>query len=109
MILLTILILTLALTEAQIQWNGNWALSCRFNDNAFKSVPIGGEFCGQTCESNSGCTHFTWTNNVCYLQGGQVSKSNAVFTNDGANTVCGVVNCNFLFFKNIYLIVFLKY
>lgn len=98
LILILAIQLIFTTVNAQIQWNENWAASCKFSDNPFKTVPTEGSACSSTCVGTSGCTHFSWSNNVCSLQSGHISKSNAVFTNDGWNSVCGLVASIYLFF-----------
>jgi hypothetical protein len=71
-----------------------YALGCDFNDNDLTNVQTSGEQCGNTCDANSQCTHFTWTNfngGTCWLKSGQVSKSDAFQAND-PSSVCGFAN-----------------
>jgi hypothetical protein len=69
-------------------------MACDFPNNNLTSANISGEKCGGLCATTYGCTHFTWTtykNGTCWMKQGQISKSDAVFTND-YSMVCGVVD-----------------
>ncbi|KAJ3199519.1 hypothetical protein HK099_003122, partial [Clydaea vesicula] len=73
-----------------IDWKGNnWAIGCDFNGHDYKSIsqPNSGDKCGQSCHDDSPCSHWTWSQGVCYLKNGGLSQGNAVKT--GENTSCG--------------------
>ncbi|CAF1247537.1 unnamed protein product [Rotaria sordida] len=79
--------------NSTVQWNGmNWAPSCDFNGNDLSQVETPAELCGPTCLQTKKCTHYTWTtlnNGTCWMKKGNVSKTDAVSTND-TSMVCGI-------------------
>ena len=92
--LATIHLLSLGLVHGYINWReGNWAMSCDFDNNDLTSVQISSELCGGRCAETSGCTHFTWTSyngGTCWMKKGPVSKDDARETGD-QSMVCGVM------------------
>jgi hypothetical protein len=71
-----------------------WAMHCDFLDNDLTNAQTSGEQCGNTCDANLQCTHFTWTNyngGTCWLKSGQASKSDAFYSNE-PSSVCGFAN-----------------
>ena len=83
------------LQRRDINWNGNnWATSCDFNGNDLSNVQTSADQCGPKCSTTPACTHFTWTQyngGTCWMKQGQISKSDAIQTND-PTMVCGVVD-----------------
>jgi hypothetical protein len=68
-----------------------WAMGCDFYNSDLTNVQTSGEQCGNTCDANSQCTHFTWTNyngGTCWLKSGQVSKLDAFHSSD-PSSLCG--------------------
>ena len=51
-------------------WNDagclKWALNCDFLGRDLMSVATSAATCGQKCQSNPLCSHFTWTNYQVY-------------------------------------------
>ena len=89
-IIITLLTL-IGLSNAQIQWNGNWAMGCDFVGNDLASAKTRGEDCSSKCQATSGCTHYTWNNyegGTCWMKKGSVSKQNAV---QKLGYVCGII------------------
>jgi hypothetical protein len=43
-----------------INWTGNWAFSCDFNERDIGSVQGPGEECSNKCQQTPRCTHFAW-------------------------------------------------
>jgi exo-beta-1,3-glucanase (GH17 family) len=71
-----------------------WAMGCDFVGNDLTNAKTSGEQCGDTCDQNPQCTHFSWTNyndGTCWLKSGPVSKSDAIESND-KSIVCGFAN-----------------
>jgi hypothetical protein len=81
--------------QTAIQWNeepGNsWANSCDFVNSDMSKVTTKSEWCSFHCRVNLGCTHYTWSNGVCYLKKNTaVTKANA-FGNNNNLVVCGIL------------------
>ena len=79
-----------------IQWNDglgySWATSCDFPLNNLISVSVSSDLCPFKCWTTLGCTHYSWSNGVCYLKKNTaVTKSNAV-ANNNRNTFCGIIS-----------------
>ncbi|CAF3843698.1 unnamed protein product [Rotaria sp. Silwood1] len=86
-------VLSARIVKRDINWNGNWAMACDFNNNDLSNVRIAPNLCGPKCVDTPGCTHFTWTQwngGTCWMKKGPISKSNAFSTTD-QTMVCGVV------------------
>lgn len=89
--------------STSIVWNeelGNsWAYSCDFTNSDLTKVTVSGELCSTKCRLTLGCTHYAWSNGVCYLKkNSAVTKANA-FNNNNQNTVCGILtpgNLNYI-------------
>ena len=85
---------TTTLFPTQIQWNedlGNsWSFGCNFANNDLTNVITQREFCSSRCRLTLGCTHYTWSNGVCYLKRTAVTKANAVKIFN-QNAVCGIL------------------
>lgn len=72
-----------------VQWHGlSWAISCSFKGNHIAAVLGPGDICTTECDEQPGCSHFTWKNETCFLQEGEVSKADAFYSGD-IMTVCG--------------------
>ena len=66
-----------------------WALGCDFYGNDIGNQVGTGQDCGGLCIGNPMCTHFSWSNGVCYLK----QATNPPATNNNANgAICGWVN-----------------
>ncbi|CAF4239970.1 unnamed protein product [Rotaria sp. Silwood2] len=78
--------------NSTVQWNGQyWARSCAFYGNDLYHVKISAELCGEKCSETPQCTHYTWTTSnggTCWIKNGNVSKADALPTND-PTMVCG--------------------
>ena len=87
--------MSLRITNAQINWNGNnWALACDFKNNHLANVKCKASECGPKCSITFRCTHFTWNNKdggTCLMKSGIVSKAEAIYTGD-QSMVCGVLD-----------------
>ena len=81
---------------AQINWQKSgqvvWALNCNFPGYDIGRVTQKGtgSLCGGSCISNPSCTHFTWSNNICYLKLITTSSNEAPKNLPGGG-VCGYV------------------
>lgn len=90
---LIIHILYFPLAICGINWNGNWAFSCDFQDRDLSNARVPGEHCSTKCTQTPGCTHFTWTTyngGTCWMKTGSVSKNDAFPTSD-RSAVCGLL------------------
>ena len=93
-------------TGPALQWTeelGNsWAYSCDFANFNLSSVSIRKELCSTKCRLTLGCTHYSWSNGVCYLKKNSfISKINAI-NNNNKNTLCGILTQgNFFFVDNL--------
>ena len=79
-----------------IQWNDglgySWATSCAFPSNDLISVSVSSDLCSFKCWTTLGCTHYSWSNGVCFLKKNTaITKSNAV-ANNNRNTFCGIIS-----------------
>ena len=74
-----------------------WASNCDFfgGDIGQKSGPAAN--CGDHCAANSQCTHFTWSNDVCYLK----KLSGKAVEVDLNGAVCGFVPSRVKIISNI--------
>lgn len=45
-----------------------WAIGCEFKGNDIGNQAILAKYCGDACATNGQCTHFSWTNGVCYMK-----------------------------------------
>ena len=83
-------------SEAQINWQKSgkvvWAMNCDFFGYDIGMVIQNGTgaLCGGSCISNPSCTHFTWSNNICYLKLITTSSNEAPKNLPGGG-VCGYV------------------
>ncbi|UJR34599.1 hypothetical protein I4U23_027375 [Adineta vaga] len=89
--------------DTTINWKGGmWAFSCDFPGINTNIVPSESSLCGEKCQKDSNCTHFTWTNEnggTCFMKGGNVTKQDAFFKND-PTMICGVAYLNDYVMKN---------
>lgn len=99
-------------TVSAVNWqDGNngkikWAMDCDFYGSDIGNQGGTGDLCGGFCLANSQCTHFTWSNNVCYMK--RISNSNVQPTYL-KSAVCGyVVNVNSVIFYS-YMHSFYKF
>ena len=81
--------------QSAIQWNeelGNsWAHSCDFPKDDLSNFAILPEFCSSKCRMTLGCTHYFWSNNICYLKKNpSLTKANAI-DNKLQSTLCGIL------------------
>lgn len=65
-----------------------WASNCDFTGNDLYRVASASEKCGPVCKNTSGCTHFAWTRDGCWLKQNSISRHQAKNAKD---TICGVV------------------
>ena len=81
--------------NSTVSWNGqNWATSCDFIDNDLSNIAVSPQVCGAKCVETNECTHYVWSRwagGTCFLKTGDVSKDDALFTND-PTMVCGIIN-----------------
>jgi len=73
--------------------NLQWAENCDWTGNDIGNVQGPSDQCGGQCASNSGCTHFTWTEfngGTCWLKGGSVTQDQATGFS-GGYSVCGIM------------------
>ena len=80
-------------TNAQIQWQGNWASNCDFFGNDLSSAICRSEECGGKCANTAGCTHFSWSitdGGTCWMKNkkGGISKGEAIYK---LGAMCGFV------------------
>ena len=69
----------------------SWAYSCDFSNSDLTKVTVSIESCSTKCRLTLGCTHYAWSNGVCYLKKNTaVTKANA-FNNNNQNTICGIL------------------
>jgi len=77
-----------------VNWDdGNQASSCDFNGNDLSNVFSTAADCSGICSNTPLCTHFTWTQyngGTCFMKQGNVTKQDAVSTND-ATMICGII------------------
>ncbi|CAF0897257.1 unnamed protein product [Adineta steineri] len=77
-----------------VNWHGNdWAYACDFYGNDLINVPVLATLCGPKCSETERCTHYAWHDwggGDCFLKFGNVSKSDAVVTNE-TTMICGIV------------------
>ena len=91
---LAFLSLALLSTVLAVNWqDGNngkvkWAMDCDFYGSDIGNQGGTGDLCGGFCLANSQCTHFTWSNNVCYMK--RISNPNVQPTYL-KSAVCGYV------------------
>jgi hypothetical protein len=81
-----------AVAKAGIDWQSGgpgvtWGSNCDFYGYDIYQVSEAGQYCGGTCWNDPQCTHFAWSNNVCYIKHANVYL---VATSPGAQ-VCGWV------------------
>ena len=73
---------------------GDWAMGCDFRvGQALRDIRVSADWCGPSCVSTPGCTHFAWNNyngGTCWMKKGGASKSDAFAANP--SMVCGVVS-----------------
>jgi hypothetical protein len=65
------------------QWNEelgqSWINSWEIANNLLSSIAVRGELCYSKCRLKLGCTHYSWSNQVCYLKKNTtLTKENAV-------------------------------
>ena len=76
-----------------VSWgDSNTAYSCDFPGNDLSNSLSKAPDCAGLCSTTPPCTHFMWTKyngGTCFLKQGNVSESDAVYTND-PNMVCGM-------------------
>ena len=70
--------------------NVKWAFGCDFKGSDLYNVPSSGEDCGGKCANDRRCTHFTFSQGVCYLKKFHGSAT----ATDLNGAVCGWVNRN---------------
>ncbi|CAF2408204.1 unnamed protein product [Rotaria sp. Silwood2] len=82
------------ITNSIVQWNKmNWAMSCDFNGHDLFHIKMSAELCNETCLQTQECTHYTWTTlngGTCWMKQGNVSKDNALVTDD-PTMICGII------------------
>ena len=64
-----------------------WASGCDFIGKYIGNQAGLGEICGDLCIANPSCTHFSWSNNVCYMKQAATKPPPSA-----SNGVCGWVN-----------------
>jgi hypothetical protein len=77
-----------------INWTGDWAYGCDFNNSDLINVQISDANCSEKCTETLGCTHFTWNTyngGTCWMKYGSISKNDAFVTFD-STFICGVVS-----------------
>jgi hypothetical protein len=81
-----------------IEWHGKgmkkWAYGCEFPGNNVMNVETELDQCGRTCEKYTICTHFTWSEGVCYIKHdryGFKTTGEAVPSKDD-DIICGTVS-----------------
>lgn len=67
----------------------DYAVGCDFNGNDIESENSTKDDCVELCKSTQGCTHYSWSNGICYKKSGFVFKPNAYIRED---YVCGLKN-----------------
>lgn len=73
------------------QYDSKWEENCLFGEKDFFRESSLKEECFYRCLSNPNCTHFTWFENMCYLQSGRIRREEA-FQKPGFT--CGIVSTN---------------
>eukprot|EP01124_Arcella_intermedia_P004866 TRINITY_DN12802_c0_g1_i2.p1 TRINITY_DN12802_c0_g1~~TRINITY_DN12802_c0_g1_i2.p1 ORF type:complete len:451 (+),score=101.42 TRINITY_DN12802_c0_g1_i2:3-1355(+) len=96
MIPIILLVLFSLLSNAQINWQGDWAFNCDWLNHDLTNAKTTGDQCGPICEKTHDCTHFTWTpylGGTCWMKSGTVFKSDARPTPTQDNSiVCGLLS-----------------
>lgn len=64
-------------------------MSCDFEGNDIGNETTSGEECKDLCIASLGCTHFSWSNHICYKKSGPVTKLNAKIQED---YICSIVD-----------------
>ena len=72
-------------------YHSKWKENCLYSEKAFFRKSSLREECFDHCLSNPKCTHFTWFENMCYLQSGRIRREDA-FQKPGFT--CGIVSTN---------------
>ena len=76
-----------------LPYNITWAPKCKFLGNDIRNfttrMPVTNQ-CIWNCQNNAACTHFVYSNGVCFLKKGPVKMSNAILADP--YTVCGINN-----------------
>jgi len=93
--LAALLVLSSAIVVSGVQRNGDWAYDCDFPSNDLTSGPSSLKDCKRLCEDAVDCTHYTWSGvndgGTCWLKSGEVSKVDAVDTDDNGGRMCSIV------------------
>ena len=63
-------------------------VGCDFKGNDIKNVRSDENECKYKCLSTKNCTHFSWSNGVCYKKSGLISRQKASIR---TNYVCGII------------------
>nr|CAH0105163.1 unnamed protein product [Daphnia galeata] len=92
--ILSIVLLIAAVSMTTVSaWNAGdgglslWDNNCHFGTNFFTSKSSSAEQCGGVCIAQSGCTHFTQGNGVCYMW----NAPNGRDVNHGNGWMCGYI------------------
>ena len=103
-VLLSPILFLLTISTNAFDWqpgnNGQvkWSLNCDFYGNDIGSESSRGEDCGGICINNPQCTHFTYSNGVCYLK----NNPNSPTAVDSNGAVCGWVERGELRYLSFY-------
>lgn len=85
----TVLVPTASAFQVGSQGRVMWDNNCDFYGQDTYSVRAGGESCGDLCNNDGSCTHWTWTNyngGTCWLKSGGNSGTNWL-----SGAACGYV------------------
>lgn len=69
-------------------------VGCDFKGNDIKNERSSESGCKDKCLSTRNCTHFSWSNGVCYKKFGLISRKNASIR---TNYVCGIIQNSKIF------------
>ena len=97
-----VLFLFILKANAQINWQDGqptgtkWAFACDFKNSDLIGKSTTGADCARTCQSTSGCTHFSWTpssgsSGTCWMKSKIGVSQNDAFYNGNTGMVCGII------------------
>ena len=82
------------IVDPVVDWHGNdWTYACDFYGKDLFKLPLLASFCGPKCSETQRCTHYVWhdsNNGTCFLKYGNISKSDAIVTNE-TTMICGII------------------
>ncbi len=83
--------------DKNIKWinEKNMAFACDFVNHDMRNEQTVLDECPNRCKYAFNCTHWSWSENNCWLKYGSISKYNAFYTANNSSA-CGIITCIYI-------------